>query len=258
MVYTLLRRIQTIKGIPLMIKHTKIKISFFLSIFVTHFFTQAIQNSTANAVTFFVASVCAGSSYTITQELPGKIHTASLLGVSAVVTAAAYYLLHRATPLGRIKRANTLLNELCRHTLARVTFDTDRAFFDAVQDVYLTDDLPLISAYNHLIALVPTVHYALGLINKASAQVGKNVLLQEECDSSLHRAHKLFKNISDAIKRIREHTDYLPQLNIYKENVLHAKQTIAQEQMALAQLQMAHAQQGNTLLKWLKALLWGK
>jgi hypothetical protein len=202
----------------------------------------------------FVACLCAGGSYEIARKSAYQIHPAILAGASGIVTLGSYYVLHRSTPIGRLKRANSLLNQISRHTLARTSFDSDRLFFDAVQDVYLTDDLPLISAYNHLLALVPNLHYALGLINKASAEVGKDVLVQEECDASLSRANKLFKNVADAIKRIREHKDYLSQLTIYKESLLQEKQTIAQEQMALAQLQMAHAQQGNTLLNWLKAL----
>ena len=235
-------------------KNTKIKTSLLLSLLVAFFPAQAIHHSTANMGTIVVACLCTGGSYAITKELPGTVHPVALIGVSSLITALSYYVLHRSTPIGRIKRANLLLNELARHTLTRTTFDNDRAFFDAVQDVYLTDDLPLISAYNHLLNLVPTVHYALSLINKASAEVARDVLLQEECDASLSRANKFFRNISDAIKRIREHKDYLSQLNIYKESLLHEKQTIAQEQIALAQLQMAHAQQSNSVLKWLKAI----
>ena len=231
-----------------------IKTSFLMCVITTHVSIQPIYNSTAQYGTALTAFLCAGSSYKIIREFPGAIHPAVLAGISGLTTVGAYYLLHRSTPIGRIKRANALLNEISRHTLARTTFDSDRLFFDAVQDVYLTDDLPLMSAYNHLLVLVPNVHYALGLINKASAEVCKDVLLQEECDASLSRANKLFKNIADAIKRIREHKDYLSQLTLYKESLTQEKQTIAQEQMALAQLQMAHAQQGNTLLKWLKAL----
>ncbi len=238
--------------------NTKIKTSLILSLLVSFFPAHAIYTPTANMGTVLVACLCSGGSYAIIKEMPGTVHPLVLAGVSCVITAGSYYMLHRSTPTGRIKRANVLLNELARHTLTRTTFDSDRAFFDAVQDVYLTDDLPLISAYNHLIDLVPTVHYAFSLINKASAEVGKDVLLQEECDSSLYRANKYFKNISDAIKRIRDHKDYLPQLNIYKESLLHEKQTIAQEQIALAQLQMANAQQSTTLLKWLKAIFWKK
>ena len=94
---------------------------------------------------------------------------------------------------------------------------------------------------------------AFGLINKAAAEVGKDQLLQGEYNSSLSCANELFKNISTALKRIREHKDYLPQLTLYKESLNNVKQTIAQEQIALAQMQMAQAQQSATFLKWLKA-----
>lgn len=231
----------------------KLKKPVLLIILISHFPTHPIQSTTANITTATVAAACAAGSYKLLQEFPGN-YVPALIGASSIITAVAYYMLHRSTPAGRLKRANVLLSELARHTLTRTTFDTDRMFFDTVQDVYLTDDLPLISAYNHLIALVPTMHYAFSLINKARAEVGRDVLLQEECDASLSRANALFRNISDAIKRIRAHKDYLPQLNIYKENLLHEKQTIAQEQAALAQLQMAHAQQGSTVLKWFKAI----
>ena len=223
-----------------------------LTVFAISSPISAIQESTANGGTVAVAALCAGASYTIARKFQ-KISPLALVGVSTLVTAGTYFMMHRSTPIGRLKRANALLNEVARHTLVRITFESERAFFDTVQDVYLTDDLPLISAYNHLINLVPVVHYALSLINKASAEVIKNVLLQEECDACLSRANEFFKNIADAIKRIRAHKDYLPQLTIYKENLLNQKQTIAQEQMALAQLQIAQAQQTSALLKWLKA-----
>ena len=214
--------------------------------------SHAIQSSTADICTAAAAAMCAGGSYKIYFDAPQALNPTILAGVSCVGTAAAYHMLHKITPAGRIKRANILLNDIARHTLARVSFDNEKLFFDAVQDVYLTDDLPLISAYNHLINLVPTVHYTLSLINKASAEVGRDVLLQEECDASLSYANTLFKNISDALKMIRDHKDYLPQLALYKESLAREKQTIAQQQMAHAQQDMAHAQQSSNFLQWLK------
>lgn len=214
----------------------------------------AIQNSTADMCTAAVAAMCAGGSYKMWSEMQ-QINLTILGGISCVATATVYYMLHKITPSGRIKRANILLNDIARHTLARISFDNEKLFFDAVQDVYLTDDLPLISAYNHLINLVPMIHYTLSLINKASAEVGRDVLLQEECDASLSRANTLFKNISDALKRIRDHKDYLPQLTMYKESLAQEKQTIAQQQMANAQQDMAQAQQSSNFLKWLKFIL---
>jgi hypothetical protein len=230
----------------------KIIILFFMLIFNNT--SHPIQNSTADMCTAITAAACAGGSYKIWSETQ-KIHPAVCAGVSCVITAATYHLLHQSTPAGRIKRANILLDDIARHTLARISFDDEQSFFDAIQDMYLTDDLPLMSAYNHLINLVATMHYALSLINKASAEVGKDALLQEECDASSSRANTVFKNISDAIKRIRDHKDYLSQLAVYKESLVQEKQTIAQQQMAYAQQQVADAKQSSTFLKWLKFIL---
>lgn len=238
-----------------MIKNIKNRTtSFIIALSLCNVPLHGIQHSTANTCTAVIAAVCAGGGYKIWSDMSGNINPALLVGTGCMITAISYYVLHKSTPAGRIKRANMLLNDIARHTLARTGFDNDRLFFDTVQDVYLTDDLPLISGYNHLIALVPIMHYALSLINKASAEVGKDVLLQEECDASLSRANILFGNISDAIKRIRDHKDYLSQLSIYKESLVQAQQTIAQQQMANAQQQTADAKQSSTFLKWLKFL----
>ncbi|HEX4068543.1 MAG TPA: hypothetical protein VHX42_00435 [Candidatus Babeliales bacterium] len=234
-----------------MIKSTKIII---VSLLLLTPNAYPIQRSTADMCTATVAALCTAGSYKIYLDAPYTIHPAILAGVSGIITATTYHFLHTITPAGRIKRANIFLDDIARHTLARVSFDGEQTFFDAVQDVYLTDDLPLISAYNHLINLVPVMHYTLSLINTASAEVGKDVFLQEECDASLSRANRLFKNISDAIKRIRDHKDYLSQLTIYKESLAQEKQTIAQQQMAHAQYDMAQAQQSSSFLKWFKFL----
>jgi hypothetical protein len=87
--------------------------------------------------------------------------------------------------------------------------------------------------------------------------VYKDVLLQEECDASRSRANTLFKNISDAIKRIREHKDYLSQLALYKESLAQQQQTIAQQQMASAHQEIAQAKQSGWWLK-LVGLIFGK
>ncbi len=237
-----------------MIKNIKTITSLVVALSLCNVPLHGIQDSTANIGSVLIASLCAGGGYKLWSDTQQKINPGILVGAGCVITAMSYYVLHKSTPAGRIKRANALLNDIARHTLARTCFDSDRAFFDTVQDVYLTDDLPLISAYNHLIALVPTMHYTLSLINKASAEVGKNVLLQEECDASLSRAKTLFGNISEAIKRIRDHKDYLTQLSIYKESLAKEQQTIAQQQLANAHQQVADAKQSSTFLKWLKFL----
>lgn len=234
-------------------KNIRIKTSLLLVFLLSSFSLQAIQSSTANVCTALVAAACAGCSYQVMPKLPTYIQPFALVtGISSAITVVTYYNLHQLTPDGRIKKAKNLLKKLSHHPLARIHFDNDQSFFDAVHDVYLTDDLPLISAYNCLIDLVPTMHSIFRLIKKASVQVNKNSVLQKKCHASLLRAKKLFRNISDAIKRIRNHKDYLSQLTIYKESLSHEQQTIAQQQIANAHHDIAVAKQGSTVLKWLK------
>jgi len=228
-----------------------IQLVVFISLATSQLSLFPIQDSTLYISTGLVGSLCTGSGYQVIKKCP-RIHPALVIGAGFLTTAFTYYLLYKLTPAGRLKRANVLLKEVSRHTLANTSSNNEQLLFDLVHDVYLTDDLPLISAYNHLLALLPMVRSALSLINEAAAQINENVLLQEECDASLMSAHALFKNISQAIKRIRAHKDYLPQLNMYKENILHEKQTIAQQQAAHAQSQIANAQQSSSLVRWLK------
>ena len=219
---------------------------------------NSIQQKTALFGTGGVALLSAVASYKAWLLLNKKVHPAVFCAPSALLTACAYHHLQTVTPQGRLKRADNLLNDLARHTLISHSFNNDKAFFDAVHDVYLTEDLPLISAYNHLITLLPNAHYAFSLISSAASQAEKNSSLQEACDAALLRAKELFSNMSNAIKRIRTHKDYLAQLQIYKEFLANEKQISVQQQMVSAQQQMAHAQKSSTLLKWLKALFWGK
>jgi len=233
------------------------KLVIVLSLSVSFFTAHGISNKTANIATTCIAILSAGgcgySWYTI-PELQ-KIQPVFFAVTSLIATGTAYNFLHSITPAGRIKRANVLLNKLLRHRLVKISFDRKGDFFDAVHDRFLQEDLPLISAYHYIVSLLPMMHRAFRLINKAAAEADKNVVLRKKYNASLVCAKKIFKNMSVALKRIREHKNYLSQLTIYKEFLNNTKQTIAQEQMAHAQVQIAHAQQGYTLLKWIKWIL---
>src|ERR1043166_4150140 len=109
------------------------KTIFFFFILTFPNASHPIQSSTADICTAIIAAACAGGSYKIWSETH-KIHPAICAGVSCVITAVTYHLLHQSTPAGRIKRANILLDDIARHTLARVSFDDEESFFDAVQD----------------------------------------------------------------------------------------------------------------------------
>jgi hypothetical protein len=218
----------------------------------------AIQKTTARVTTGVIAASSTALCYKqwphIQSLSNNRMHPICLGAAGALITSSVYSYLYSLTPEGRLAQANVLMKKLARHKLIQSSFNTDRAFFDAVHDNYLTHDLPLISAYNHLILLIPSVQTIFHLIQKAALETNNNNELKQQCRQALLRIKALQKNISHAIKRIREHKDYLPQLQIYKEFLVNDKQAVAQEHMAYAQIQMAHAQQSSTLAKWFKAL----
>ena len=210
------------------------------SFFMMNIFSVfGIQKKTVYVATGCAAALSAVVSYNAWPLVKSELHPAVFGAGSAFMTSAVYCYLYAFTPEGRLKKAQRMINELMQHRLLRTTFTNDKASFDAVHDAYLTHDLPLISAYNHLVILLSTVQNIFGLINKASKEVCNNEQLQENCALSFARAKVVFTNISDAIKRIRAHKDYLPQLQIYKEFLANDKQAVAQEHMAYAQMQMA-------------------
>lgn len=226
---------------------------------------QAIQKTTANIVAGLFAAGSTAASYNGYIFAQSKVHPAFFGVANVALISAVYYYVHTFTPEGKLSKANYLLDELCRYKLVKNSFDTDKKFFDTVYDIYLIDDLPLISAYNQLVELLPLSHSATSFISQASAEVGKNVILQEECDVALSMSKMLFSNIASALKKIREHKDYLEQLKLYKEFLSSDKQAQMQEQMlqvhydlAHSQSQIASSQQSSTFLKWIKFLFFGK
>jgi hypothetical protein len=229
----------------------------FIAIMATTPYTHPIQRQTFcfGSTAMGLCSVAASYYTWITAEK--RINPVFLAVISGIVTATVSYELYCMTPGKRIDIAYNRINELTHNNLIKNSFSSDDQFFDALQDIYLSDDLPLISAYNHLISALPTIHEALSLINKASTEKNKTIALDKRCQVAQVYAQNILKNISYAIKNIREHKDYLRQLQIYKEFLTSEKQALAQTQMAAAHMQIAQAQSSSTLLKWLKAIFWG-
>ena len=141
------------------------------------------------------------------------------------------------------------------------SFTDKDVFFKALQDIYIEHDLPLISAYQELVILLPVGRYAYSLLDKACAEVDDNCRLAEKCGAALSQAQRLINNTTTAIKRIRNHKDYLPQLKIYKQFLSAEHMTGVQEQIAvshqqiaLSHQQIAGAQKSSNLLRWLQAI----
>jgi hypothetical protein len=215
---------------------------------------HGVQKKTAQITTALIALGSTAASYKGWLLVKDTVHPAVCGTLNMLVASCAYSYLYSLTPEGRLRKANKILDQLTEHSLAKRSFDSDRLFFDAVHDVYLTYDLPLISAYNHLINLLPNIQKAFDLIDQALSETHNNKNLKKKGNNAQLRTNILFNNISAAIKRIREHKDYLSQLKIYKEFLVDEKQTIGQEQIIYAHIQITQSQQNPTLLKRLKTL----
>ncbi len=214
----------------------------------------AIQKTTANIAVGTIMSASLAGSYRLWSTSMHHVHPAAFGILNVIAAFPVYRYAHSFTPNGRLNNAQFQLDRVSRYALAKHSFKDETLFFDALHDLYLTYDLPLIRGYNQLIELLPTMESVFTLIKKADADIKQDSLLQEKYDATLIKAKTMFDNISLAIKRIREHKDYLTQLQIYKEFLAHDKDAAIQAQIADAQTQMAHAQKSSTLLKWLKAL----
>jgi len=193
------------------------KILFYIVIVMHCAQSCAISQKAIYATTGLTAVASGVASYLAiplfkTEMHPAVFGAASVLGTSSVYCCLSYF-----TPEYRLKKAHALLKQLSKRSLIHYAFAQDKTFFDAIHSIYLTHDLPLISAYNHLVFSLPTVQEAFTLIRKAAAEAGKDKKLKVRCKLALAQAKNVLKYISYAIKRIRDHRDYLPQLRIYKE-----------------------------------------
>lgn len=220
----------------------------------------AMQRSTARFLSAVVATGCAAGSYDMFSKMKG-VNPVLLASVSGIFTYMTYSYLYGFTPEGRLSRAMELLYKVRNCRLTEQSFFDDRLFFDTLHGVYLTQDLPLVTAYSQLVIAESLCREAIDLLHKALGQVFEDGRLEEKCTDVLSDANRFLSNITQAVRRIKEHKDYLTQLQMYKEWAIAEKQAFAQEQMALAQLQMAnaqtqiaHTQTSRTNLKWLKAI----
>ncbi len=230
---------------------------FGIMLATTTFNTFAIQLKTARILSGVVGVTSLASSSVLWKN----VHPAYFGLMSAVISALSYYVLYQVTPEGRLYEANVVIGQLNQTLLVSNSFTDKDIFFKALQDIYIEHDLPLISAYQELVILLPAARHAYSLLDKACAEVEDNCKLAEKCGVALSQAQRLINNITTAIKRIRDHKDYLSQLKIYKqflsaENMtgVQAQIAVSQQSIALSHQQIAGAQKSSNLLRWLQAI----
>ncbi len=224
----------------------------FLSIIIIFSSTHisAVLLSTARLL-----SGAIGLAYLGTSSIAWKDVRPMYCGIaSAVISVLSYRHLYQTTPEGKLLRATIMLEQIKKVLLAEQTFSSEEVFLKTLHEVYIAYDLPLISAYEQLVTLLPIVHQAYQLLNDVAKHVADNDELAQQTDASLIQARRFIKNITTSIKWIRAHKDYLPQLKIYKQFIATQKVTSVQELIAASHQQIAFAQKSSTVLQWLQAI----
>lgn len=150
-----------------------------------------------------------------------------------------YGILYQYTPEGRFSRAKTAYDQISKNYFATNEFESEEAFFAALDDLYVLHDLPLVAAYNTLTGLIEQGFDALNLLEAAKSE-GNSAMVQE-CELLYPRIRCAIELMTQSAKRIRSNTEFIKQVKIQKE-VEAAKASLAvQKQIANAQMYRAYS-----------------
>lgn len=148
------------------------------------------------------------------------------------------YIFYQFTPDGRMESAENILYNIDSYRLAQVSFDKDQTF-DLIDDVYITQHWPLITAFNDLTRYI-------GMSRQA-----KNLAAQAEReDYAMHtRALDLYQHVDKledamrkSLKLVKSSEEYLKQLEQFKAEQYHREQIQIQKNAVSAQWSNAEAQ----------------
>jgi len=220
-----------------MIIHLR-KLILFLSLFFGFVpSTQPISQNAVYAGTFGTGLGVGLLSY----KIAGK----SLI-VGAIAAAGsgfiAYQILSQFTAEGRLARARVKFDYMSRSYFSSHEFDSEELFFNAVQEVYVLSDLPLMTAYNDLAYYIAQGYEALSLLDAAKSESNFDLNIIQQCDVLIPRIHRALSLMTESVKRIRSSSEYIKQVKIYKEMQAAKEKLAVQQQLANSQNQIAHAQ----------------
>lgn len=193
----------------------------------------------------------AGSYYALGNTLSYPYNYLAIGGISAVTGLISWGILNSFTPAGRLSSAKKKLVAVSANPMAIQSFNEDRVFFDALQEVYITDDLWLISGFNEMSVLLDESRSALELTERARSEAARSNLLEivHECNVISPHLRRMISNLAAGLKRIRTNPEYVKQVKIHKEMLAAQAKLAVQQQVANAQTQMAHAQMHTAFRK---------
>jgi len=128
-------------------------------------------------------------------------------GVGGVfATGLVYWLMNRITPQGRFNRAKSKVEKIRNNPLALKAFASEEQLISELQEVYITHDLPLVTAFNDLSNLYQESLNAVGLLNAAMADCYEHSFVANS-KRFIAEAQSMRDNLMNVIKMVRGNND---------------------------------------------------
>jgi hypothetical protein len=227
----------------------KLLLSFLLALgFVST--TQPISLQAVYGVTGGVGVLSTAGTYWFTSKHDFSYPAVWSIGVGGLASAATYFLLYQYTPEGRYAWAQVRVQQAGCNPLSSQPFESDAAFFDVVEDLYIGEDWWLVTAFNELTILLDGCRLALDQLDQAKAGSGDNFSFVQQCNTLSGVARKYILNMTNAVKRIRNHKDYIAQMKEFKRMEMEKQKLAVEQAKANAAMSQANASWSQAGAHW--------
>jgi len=151
-------------------------------------------------------------------------------------------ILDRYTPISHIESAEYELSEVAAYSLVcrQWAGDDKRVVLDTVENIYVEERWPLVSAFDDLVSCRDRLSWACDWANKAARE---DRVFVERADLVNRQANSFFKNIAVALKIIKSSPKYEDQLSQFEEDRRHQEEIRVRWQETQAQMASAKAQE---------------
>lgn len=227
----------------------KIALSFLLAISIFGS-TKPIALPTAQGISAGLGIVSATGTYWFTNKHNFSYPILWSLGAGGLTGATAYYFLYQFTPEGRYAWAQNKVRQAGCNPLSEQPFDSDSAFFDVVEDLYIGEDWWLVTAFNELTMLHEGCRAAIEQLEQARCGAMDNFSFVQQCNSLSSLARKYILNLTNAVKRIRNHKDYIPQMKEFKRMEMEKQKLAIEQSKANAAMSQASASWHQANAQW--------
>ncbi len=200
-------------------------------VIVTSFVSNTYPISQATAYVLTGASGITATGLTYLNQGDDYVWAWGAGGIFA--TGLIYWLTNRITPHGRLGRAKSKVEKIRNNSLALKPFESEEQLMNHLQEVYVTHDLPLVTAFNDLSNLYQESINAVGLLNAAMTDCHEYDFVQN-CQRLITEAGAMRDNLTKVIKMVRGNKEYLEQVKLADQRNFARQQIAVQQDMASA------------------------